>query len=90
MNIEYIFLPEKVEEVLLNYPVLSKKLNSPYNEGQSSTAFPKARKSNRQIYRILANQHFPHLVELLDTLEFCISNGYQNPALSQTRGRSQF
>lgn len=89
MNDEFLFLPENVENILQNYPVLSRKMSSPYKEGQRSSAFPKARKSQRQIYRILANQHYPHLVELLQTLEYCLSKGYQNPAVLRTRNQSQ-
>ena len=89
MNIEYLFLPEEVEEILKNYPEL-KKLTSPFKEGVESSGFHKARKSQRQIYRILTNQHDDHLAELLKTLEFCLSKGFQNPALLQTRDSSQF
>ena len=67
--IKYLFLPELVLDILQEYPNLAKRLGSPYNEGESSSAFPEARKSARQIYMILANQHYSHLVELLQVLE---------------------
>jgi hypothetical protein len=65
-------------------------LKSPFKEGKPSKAFKQARKSQLQIYRILANQHYPHLVELLQGLEYCLSQGYQNPSLIQTKNQSRF
>jgi len=88
--INYLFLPDSVAEILKKHPLLEEYLGSPYKEGEPSSGFPEARKSPRQIYRILANQHYPHLVELLQALEYCLANGYQNPSLLQTRDQSQF
>lgn len=90
MNIEYLFLPSEVEGVLKKFPFLSKEVSLFYKEGDTSIAFPKARKSQREIYRILSNQHYPHLAELLHSIESIISNGYRNIEILKIRNPSGF
>jgi len=90
MKIEYIFLPKNIEDTLQKYPLLSSKLKNISEEGVVSRAFPEARKSSRQIFRVLANQHYPHLVMLLEAIENCLSNGYENIGLLKVRNISQF
>jgi len=90
MYIEYIYKPQDVEGVLKRYPSIYKKLGSPSQEGQISVGFPQCRKTGREIYRILSNQHYPHLVELLKALDYCIANGWVQPALLRTQGRKEF
>lgn len=87
---EYLFLPEDLKEILIGYPNLSKEISGFTNEGTFSKAFPKARKSPRQIYRILSNQHYPNLVQLLENIETCLSHGYTNIDILRIRDTSQF
>lgn len=55
-----------------------------------SGAFPAARRSPLQIYRILANDHYDHLRELLESLNFCARAGYLPPKLGKRRDRARF
>lgn len=86
----YLFDPAEVVQVLGELPSLGAALGDPAREGEPSTAFPLARKSERQIYRILANDHYEHLAELLRSLDYCLAHGFTQPSLLRTRGRSNF
>lgn len=86
----YLFLPEHVRNRLKSFPALKGRLRDPEKEGSPSRAFPKARKTGRQIYRVLANDHFPHLLELLERIDGCMSRGLQLPTLTRTSGGSNF
>ncbi|HUI08515.1 MAG TPA: hypothetical protein VL486_16055 [Verrucomicrobiae bacterium] len=90
MAIEFIYDPEYVVEVLNRHPALSQKLGRPEQEGRKSGSFPNARITGRQIYRILSNANYPHLTHLLRTLEYCLSNGWDQPALLRTSGGMEF
>jgi hypothetical protein len=59
-------------------------------EGVPSDCFAGYRKSPLQIYRVLANLHYDHLTALVDSLEFCLEHGYEQPKLLRTRGRGEF
>lgn len=86
----YLFVPEHVRDRLASVPALEKALTDPEKEGTPSQAFPTARKSARQIYRVLANDHFPHLVDLLERIARCMSQGFLLPTLTRTSGGSNF
>lgn len=90
MTIEYIYDPQIVDKVLQGYPLLRQGLGDPAQEGQKAVSFPQCRKTRREIYRILSNQHYPHLVELLKLLEYCIVSGWEQPTLLKTRGQKEF
>ncbi len=90
MRTEFLFLPTRVVELLRDLPDLGRALGDPCQEGVRSRAFPKARKSQRQIYRVCGNVHFPQLRELLRSLDLCIGRGFHQPALIKTRSRSDF
>lgn len=90
MKIDYLFIPENVNESLKSFPVITKWLPDVTKEGKTSMSFPKARKSKRQIYRILANQHYDHLVKLLENIETCLSNGYTNINLLKEQNIGNF
>lgn len=89
MSLEYLFDPKAVAGILKHYLSLRQRLPNPTDEGQEATYF-KARKTERQIYRVLANQHYSHLVQLLETLEYCLANGYEQPKLLKTRVRQDY
>lgn len=86
----YLFLPEHVRRRLESFPALQAAIRDPEKEGSPSQAFPKARKSGRHIYRVLANDHFAHLLELLERIDRCMSQGFLLPTLTRTRGGSNF
>lgn len=86
MDLEYLFDPEAVAGILQLCPSLRQRLPDPADEGREAIHF-KARKTARQIYRILSNQHYAHLQRLLETLEFCLTSGYEQPKLLKTRAR---
>jgi hypothetical protein len=90
LKIEYLFQPDEVNEIIQNHTCIKEKINNPSKEGTTSESFPLARKSSREIYRILCNQHYPHLQELLKDLEFCMSKGWQQPRILQTCSMEEF
>jgi hypothetical protein len=51
---------------------------------------PKARKSTRELFRVLGNAHYKHLAELLAALDACAGVGFRQPELLRTRGRRPF
>lgn len=85
----YLFDPARVRGDLSSYAALDRLLK-PESEGVEITSFPGARKSERQLYRVLGNTHYPHLVGLLETLDLCLNQGYTQPRLLKTRARSAF
>jgi hypothetical protein len=87
---QFLFLPEDIENQLTRLQSLRDALGDPKHEGVPSAAYPQARKSARQIYRVLANDHYPHLKELLSRIDQCIERGFRQPTLTRTRGRSNF
>jgi hypothetical protein len=90
MSAAALFDPAEVSKILNRLPHLRAQLAVPDQEGEPSDAFPKARKSPHQIYRVLANTHYRHLEALLDSLEFCVDRGFTQPALLHTRARTAF
>lgn len=86
----YLFSPDHVRARLSSLPALKAELSDPDKEGSPSHAFPRARKSPRQIFRVLANDHFPHLAELLERIDRVISQGFLLPTLVRTSGGSNF
>jgi len=90
MDIEYIFEPEEIRKIIIDYDHLGNRIGDPNKEGIESTSFPCARKSQRQIYRILTNQHYPQLQELLTDLDLCLKSGWEQPKLLKTRYEPEF
>ncbi len=90
MNIEYLFNPQDVIQTLADNRFLKSKLKNPDKDGIISESFPDLRKTQREIYRIITNQHYEHLKILLSNLDFCISCGWQNPKLLQTSSKHEF
>ncbi|MGH2949314.1 MAG: hypothetical protein ACRDPC_24180 [Solirubrobacteraceae bacterium] len=89
-EMRFLFQAEAVTNVLSQFPQLRSRLGDPRQEGQPSHAFSTARKSERQIYRVLGNVHYSHLGELLEALEFCLERGFSQPAILRTRARRSF
>ena len=86
----FLFDPVEVRQMLEGFPSLHGGLADPNREGEKSDSFPAARKSERQIYRVLANLHYPHLRTLVETLDFCIAGGFTQPKLLSTRAHGEF
>jgi hypothetical protein len=86
----FLFKPESVRKTLATRPHLEAALGDWRNEGVSSDCFAGYRKSPLQIYRVLANLHYDHLTALVDSLDFCLGHGYEQPKLLRTRGRAEF
>ena len=89
MSIEYIFDPEEINKTLQKYPFLKKVVSDPNNEGDSSQSFPNCRKTRKEIYRILINQHYQHLEKLTKVLEICAANGWGNHKIFRTSSFSE-
>lgn len=86
----YLFDPDAVADLLESLPNLEASIGAPHDEGEPSEAFPAARKARRQVYRVLGNAHFPHLRDLLGTLDFCLEQGFTQPTVLKTRAGKPF
>lgn len=89
-RVGYLFLPRDVNTVLASLPHLREVLPAPDEEGTESDAFPSMRKSDRQIFRVVSNDHYAHLKELIHSLDYCVGQGFIPPQLVKTRNRAQF
>lgn len=89
-DIEYIYEPEMIDDLLKAYPSIHQRLGNLVEEGQECVSFPKCRKTSREIYRILTNQHYPRLADLLRILDYCLANGWEQLTLLRTRGEKEF
>ncbi len=86
----FLFDPEAIDRSLATLPRLRKALGDPHREGEPSAAFPAARRSRREIYRVLGNLHYPHLDELVRSVEDCLAGGFEQPTILRTRARKPF
>lgn len=86
----FLFDPDDVGRHLSALPHLRAALGDPLEEGEKSSAFSLARKSEREIYRVLGNTHYQNLSNLLQTLEFCLGRGYGNSTILRTSARKPF
>ena len=70
MRTPILFSPAKVKEVLEGMPAVAALLPDPELEGQPSVAFPRfLRKTEREVYRWIANTHYEHLAAAVLHLE---------------------
>jgi len=86
----FLFDPHDVAKHLSTLPRLRAALVDPLQEGEQSSAFPQARKSEREIYRVLGNKNHQHLTDLLQTLNFCLGRGFTQSTILRTRARKSF
>lgn len=89
-RIEFLFDPTAVARTLAALPHLAGVLGDPHREGERAVRLPGARKSARELYRVLGNTHYAHLAQLLATLDACAGAGFTQPTLLRTRGRRPF
>lgn len=87
--INYIYDPKAIGILLDSWPLLRQEIEIPEN-GLKTDSFPEARKTPRQIYRVLSNTHYRHLNDLLNSLEYCIGKGWRNSELLRTRELKDF
>lgn len=88
--VEYLFHPDAVEAALGDLPALRQELGDPGTEGVPSRAFALARKTAREIYRLLMARDYEHLDSLLRLLDRCLASGWTQPRLLRTSGRGDF
>jgi len=89
-RIEFLFDPAAGAQTLAALPHLAGVLGDPRREGERAARLPGARKSARDLYRVLGNTHYAHLAQLLATLDACVGAGFTQPTLLRTRGRRPF
>lgn len=89
-RIDFLFDPGSVARTLSELPHLARVLGDPHREGERAANLPGARKSSRELYRVLGNRHYEHLAQLLATLDVCAGAGFTQPTLLRTRGRRPF
>jgi hypothetical protein len=75
--IEYLFDPELVADRLAGLPRIHAILRDPRTEGVPATAFPKLRKTRREILRVLGRHNlYDHLDRLLNEIERLFEDGW--------------
>ena len=76
--------------MLADAPTVAALLPKPSLEGTPSDAFPALRKTEREIYRWIANTHYAHLAEAVALLERVHAAGCRFDGLLTTRSHAQF
>lgn len=72
----FLFNPHRLARVLTTLPTLAAALPPPAVEGEESAAYPaRFRKTERAVYRLLANTHYPHLRDGLRAIERTLAAG---------------
>ncbi len=77
-------------QTLAGLPHVAAALGDPHHEGEPAMNLPRARKSARELYRVLGNTHYTHLAQLLATLDACAGAGFTQPTLLRTRAWRPF
>src|SRR6266498_4753407 len=91
MGTPILFSPENVRNVLVKLPSVAALLPDPALEGEPSDAFPGVlRKTQREVYRWIANTHYEHLADAVVHLERVHAAGCTFGSLLTTRDREQF
>jgi hypothetical protein len=90
-NTPILFSPENVAAVLADLPTVAGLIPPPEKEGSGSTAFPDVlRKTERELYRWIANTRYDHLAAVVPLLERVHDAGCRFGNLLTTRSREQF
>jgi hypothetical protein len=86
-----LFSPDNVRKVLGRLPSVAALMPDPAVEGEPSDAFPGVlRKTEREVYRWIANTHYDHLADAVLHLERVYAAGCTFGSLLSTRDREQF
>jgi hypothetical protein len=88
--VSFIFDPDRVSRLLECLPSLAARLPAPVDEGVPSKAFAGRRISERALYRLLTNPHYPHLREALRAIEAAAAAGMSLKELREARLRGEF
>jgi hypothetical protein len=86
----FLFHPDRVSRLLAVLPSLAKHLPDPAREGGDSAVFDGWRITDRAIYRLLANPHYPWLRESLRAIENVIGAGMGLKELRNENNRGNF
>lgn len=87
----FLFNPDRVARLLATLPTLAAVLPPPVAEGEKSTAYPaRFRKTERAVYRLLANPHYPHLRDGLRAIERTLTAGCRFGELLSTADTELF
>ena len=89
-SVPFVYDPDRVERILAALPSLARGLPDPHEEGRCSSAFRGQRITDRAIYRLLANPHYPHLREALRAIEAAASVGMSLKELREAKLRGEF
>jgi hypothetical protein len=86
-----LYSPANVRSVLATLPSVAPLIPDPADEGGDSDAFPGVlRKTRKELYRWIANTHYPHLAEVVPVLERVHAVGCTFGNLLTTSSREQF
>ncbi len=86
-----LFSPARIESVLAQLPTLAPLIPAPEDEGVESQAFPGVlRKTERELYRWIANTHYEHLREPVVQFEEVHAAGCTFEQMLKTTSREQF
>lgn len=86
----FVFDPARVARVLAALPALALLLRDPRAEGQPSAVFDAMRLTDRALYRLLANPHYPHLRESLRGIDGAAAGGLSLKELRNANLRGDF
>lgn len=86
----FLFHPDRVNRLLAVLPSLAKHLPHPATEGSESGVSDGWRITDRAIYRLLANPHYPHLREGLRAIDNVIVAGMSLKELRNEKDRGNF
>jgi hypothetical protein len=86
----FVFDPERVARVLDVLPALAPLLRDPRMEGRPSGVFERMRVTDRALYRLLANPHYPHLRESLRGIDGAAAGGLKLKELRNANLRGDF
>jgi hypothetical protein len=86
----FVFDPERVARVLDVLPALAALLRDPRAEGRPSAVFEGMRLTDRALYRLLANPHYPHLRESLRGIDAAAAGGLNLKELRNANLRGDF
>lgn len=85
-----LFSPADVRRVLEGTPSVARLVPDPADEGVPSESFAELRKTERELYRWIANTQFEHLTRVIVQLEEVHAAGVTFGELLRTRDRDQF
>src|SRR4051794_26016749 len=86
----YLVDPLGIRSTLASLSALTAVIDEARDRTSPSAAFRNMRKSESQIYRLLAASHCPHVQRSLSSLDAACHAGIASPNRVMTRGREEF